>query len=656
MTTAFLLIAPSAVGDGVSWCPPETLRGPLGVPEEGQARGLRDLAGEIRALPGVLGLFDRGTPAATGILTVDDLPTGTLGTLVDLAVDHRYCLVGYDTVTGSVGEILVNATGIPTDCLMWDSCDQLVLHVDAVSVRDLLVGDAARDLLTGGEPYVIVEPVDETLSPVPGVRFVQAFREFDGTWTVEHRTGDLILGLPVPLADVDEVVQVVEAFLEGDAEVFLGADWVDAGIVRTVDDLSHAGPDGAPADPGSPDGVPGRGPDGAFDGSVDGDVRGSLSDLPGPSRLVFFRARDFDDAPDEFRTTRDFNLATESFLDLARDAAQDGAAATGRTAPVEDVSAESPEVLTDLAAWMNRRALHAAEDPANPPSELYLDFGPYPVRPHGAVLTVTVPSADRVHDDVCADLMLRAASVGLCMLEESGRVWVNASGPATDCRISVRGGGVVTSVTAESLQSTLESAVFAGTEGFVLAVEPVGGTAPPVAGTGEVQVGIGNRRWIVHRITGAGRFELVDPGDTVAEIVGVLTEYTTGDAGALDAREWEDISDAADGGRERWLLSDSAGGLLSVAEEEVHVAVPVNYAADLDWFQVADQVVRGDYITADRHLGTQWSVMWGHGFGEVQYYRRIVDTREAAEALIHAWIDEPEETFLARGWDLVDND
>ena len=106
----------------------------------------------------------------------------------------------------------------------------------------------------------------------------------------------------------------------------------------------------------------------------------------------------------------------------------------------------------------------------------------------------------------------------------------------------------------------------------------------------------------------------------------------------------------------RWQLSDSVGNVFNVGEAEVHVAVPMNYAADLDWFQVADQVVLGDYITADRHLGTRWSVMWGHGYGEEQYYRRIVDSREDAESLIHAWIDESEQDFLARGWDLVDND
>lgn len=610
MATAFLLIAPSAVGDGTSWCPPEVVRGTAGAtgtPDAREMQELRELTGEIRELPGVRGVVDHDAPAGTRVLVEDDVPPGTRATLIDLAVDNRFCLATYDPAAQRIDEVLVNATGQPTDCLMWDSRENLVLHADRASLRDLLDRDAARQADLGGRPFAIVEPVDDALSPVPGVRFVQTAPDPDGGWTVEHRTGDLILGLADPVPDIAGAVQVIGAFLDGDAEEFLGLDWEDTGVVLDADG----------------------------DGGVPGDT--------GPSTLVFFRAADVDDAPEEFRTTRDFNLATDDLLALPEDPA------TGE-APV-------PEALASLAAWMNRRALRAAEDPANPPAQLYMDFEPYPVRPHGTVLAVTVPSATGVHDDICADLMLRAGSLGLCMLEDTGRIWVNASGPVTGCRMAVRGGGLVTSVTRESLRATLESAVFAGTEGFVLSVEPAGGNPSPVEGTGEVQVGIGNRQWIVHRLTTDRRLELQDPPGTVEDVVDLLTAFTDGDAAALSGREWTDITGENDrGARERWLLSDSAGGLLSVGEAEVHVAVPMNYAPDLAWFQVADQVVRGDYITADRHLGTQWSVMWGHGFGEVQYYRRIVDTREDAEALIHAWIDEPEQDFLARGWELVDND
>ncbi|MCI1255252.1 hypothetical protein [Corynebacterium provencense] len=607
LDNAFLLVAPSAVGDGAAWCPPEYLRGAPGVPDGDEARHLRELAEDILDLPGVLGLFDHAVPADTGILAGEEFPPESRAELVAMAVDHRFCLTTFDLVAGAVGEILVNATGPATDCLMWDSHDRITTHVDRRTVGDLLKRDISRCEEEGGSPSVTVEPVDGSLSPVPGVHLVHAVHLRDRLWVVSHATGGPDPELEVTVDGVEEVVRVVGNFIDGDAAEFLGRDWNRPGIV--------------PDDDGD---------------STDADES--------PVTVHFFLAADFDDDPGQFRTSRDFELAAEDFNSYARDPAADRDAV--------------PEVLDNFADWMNRRAVRAADDPDNPPADMYMDLDPFPVRPRGRMLSVTVPLVAHVHDDTFVDLLVKASSLGLCMLEENGTVWVNASGPVTDCRVSVRGGGVVLSATPESLRSTLEAAVFAGVEGFVLSVEPSGrAVGPPVPGVSEVQVGIGENSWIIHRLSENRRFSLTTPGTTVDDVIELLVEYLTGDTGALLGRDWEDISEGTvPDGSSRWQLSDSTGNILEVGEQEVHVAVPMNYDEDLNWFQVSDRIVQGDYITVSRHLGTKWSVMWGHGFGEEHYFRRIVDTREDAETLIHAWIDEPESDFLDRGWELVDND
>jgi hypothetical protein len=614
MAIGFLLIAPSAVG--VGYCPTELVRAAVGIPDAQEQEDLVDLADEIRQIPGVLGFFNHSSPTDAGVLIEDgDGTADTVAALVSLAVANRLCLVGYDIAGGTVGDVLVNATGGPTDCRMRTSQDAVTLHVSRQSVSDVLGADIAANEGPDGRPFIVIEPVDRALSPVPGVVFVQAARTRGGRWIIEHRSGDRIMALEYPVLSVEYLIDVLALFINGDGEEFLDLEWEETDV--TVDALDGTDPSTAPPE-------------------------------AQPVTFLFFRAEDFDDAPGEFRTARDFAAAAGEFADVASGATWD---------------ATTPEVLDDLAAWMNRRALQAAEDPANPPSHLYMDLDPYPVRPRGAILKVTVPLVAEIHDDTFADLILRAATTGVCMLEETGRVWVNASGlapgaPPTLCRFSVRGGGLVASATPESLRATLESAVIAGTEGFVLSVEPTGrGVPEPVDGVREVQIGIGDHRWIVHRLAEGERLSLVDPGTTVEDIVDLLTGFMGGDATVLLDREWEDISEGTvPDETTRWQLSDSVGNVFNVGEAEVHVAVPMNYASDLDWFQVADQVVLGDYITADRHLGTRWSVMWGHGYGEEQYYRRIVDSREDAESLIHAWIDESEQDFLARGWDLVDND
>ncbi|CAM5325784.1 hypothetical protein [Corynebacterium variabile] len=620
MAIGFLLIAPSAVG--VGYRPPELVRTAVGVPDEQEQQDLVELAGEIQQIPGVLGFFDHSSPTDAGVLIEDDDSTAeTVAALVVLAVANRLCLVGYDIAGGTVGDVLVNATGGPTDCRMRTSQDAVTLHVSRQSITDALGADIAANEGPDGRPFIVIEPVDPALSPVPGVVFVQAARTPGGRWIIEHRSGDRIMALEYPVVSVEYLIDVLSLFINGDGEEFLDLEWEETDV--TVDALDGTAPTTAPTQ-------------------------------PQPVTFLFFRAEDFDDAPGEFRTARDFAAAAGEFADIASGAPRDAEA---------PATPATPQVLDDLAAWMNRRALQAAEDPENPPSHLYMDLDPYPVRPRGAILKVTVPLAAEIHDDTFADLILHAATTGVCMLEENGRVWVNASGlapgaPPTLCRFSVRGGGLVASATPESLRATLESAVIAGTEGFVLSVEPTGrGVPAPVDGVREVQVGIGDHRWIVHRLAEGERLSLVDPGSTVEDIVDLLTGFMAGDATVLLDREWEDISEGTvPDETTRWQLSDSVGNVFNVGEVEVHVAVPMNYAPDLDWFQVADQVVLGDYITADRHLGTRWSVMWGHGYGEEQYYRRIVDSREDAESLIHAWIDESEQDFLARGWDLVDND
>ncbi|WP_297005135.1 hypothetical protein [uncultured Corynebacterium sp.] len=622
MAIGFLLIAPSAVG--VGYRPRSLVRFPDGAPDARERRALVNLVGEIERIPGVLGSFDHAGPTDVGVLVGDTDGIGdtvdTVAALVSVAVVNRLCLVAYDIDTGEVGDVLVNATGALTDCRMRSSRNVVTLHVSRRSIGDVLAADTAPDLVSEGSPYIVIEPVDRALSPVPGVRFVQAVGTPEGGWIVEHRAGDRIMALTSPVGSVERLTEVLGLFIDGDGEEFLDLGWEETDVV--------------------------------LDGTAPTEGR--------PVTFLFFRAEDFDDAPGEFRTPREFAAAAPEFVAYAAAAA--AAAAVDVPADVTDPDAPTPGLLDDFAAWMNRRAVQAAEDPANPPADLYMDLDPYPVRPTGAVLRVTVPLAEEIHDATFTDLILHAASVGLCMLEETGRVWVNASGPApgaapTLCRFSIRGGGLVAAGTPESLRAMLESAVIAGTEGFVLSVEPAGRGVPArVDGVREVQVGLADHRWIVHRLSGGGRFALVEPGATVEGIVDLLSDYMVGDATSLLGREWEDISEGTvPDGSTRWRLSDSTGSVLTVGEAEVHVAVPMNYAADLDWFQVADRVVPGDYITADRHLGTCWSVMWGHGFGEERYYRRIVDSREDAEALIHAWIDEAEQVFLARGWDLVDN-
>ena len=610
MTQGFLFLSPFLVGGHTGYRTSDDIRAVVGgdVPEGQEAEAELDRVRAVRdgltGLPGIVERLDI-VGVGSGVQVPDVLLDQCLPTIIDAAVEARCCLLEFfaDDVAGNeLGAVLVNCTGEPSDCMMRDSRDHLVFHVDRESVLDTLTADIAQTRDSGERAFVVVEPVDPSLSPVPGVSFVQTAALPDGRWTVEHRAVDRILEIDGGVDSPEDAVSIIAAFLAGDGEDFLALDWADAGV--DVDS-----------------------------GNV---VR--------PVTFLFFRAADFDDAPEEFRTARDFDEASANFLAYVED---EGTA-----------EEETPAELTDFAAWINRRAIQAADDPENPPSHLYMDLPLYPVRPHGRLLSVSVPLAANVHDDTFTDLMLHAAAEGLCMLEASGRVWVNASGPTTDCRVSLRGGGLLTSATPEALHSTLESAVIAGTTGFVLSVEPARRDTPlPVPGVRELQVGIGERCWIVHLLTDGGRFDLVDPGQTVADMVTVLTEYLSGDDAALRGREWEDISEGkVPDETTRWQLSDSAGNVFNVGEAEVHVAVPMNYAPDLDWFQVADQVVPGDYITADRHLGTQWSVMWGHDFGEETYYQRIVDTREDAESLIHAYIDESEQEFLARGWDLVDND
>lgn len=644
MTIGFLFMSPSVVGAGGGFHPPEDFQDLSDVPTDDDRRRLRAAVEEVAALPGVLEPLGRSGDAGdtAGVLVAEAIPDESVSRIVGVAESHRLCLIRYDmggeegiseAIEPVGGEVLVNATGDRTDCRMQDSGGHVVCHVDRESVTDTLLRDIAWQADRGGRPSVSVRPVDPVLSPVPGVDLVEAFRQPDGAWTVEHRTGDRILELQVPPGAVEEsvegivegIVEVVGMFLDGEGDAFLDLGWVDAGI-------------------------------GAGTGTGTGSGTGAGDQVtPQPVTFHFFRAEDFDDRPGEFRSSRDFAAASEEFNDYAAS----GSAAGDPT----------PQVLTGFADWMNRRAVQAAEDPANPPSDLYMDLDPYPVRPRGGMLTVTVPLTASIHDDAFTDLLLRAANLGVCMLESSGRVWVNASEGTGVHRTGLRGGGLITTATPEALRSTLESAVIAGTEGFVISLDAQGqgqgqgqGRRGADGGTlvedvSEVQVGIGNRRWVVHRIGAGGRFSLVNPGFTVDDIVNLLGRFTAGDTTVISGLEWEDISEGTvPDEATRWQLADSLGNVVNVGESEVHVAVPMNYGSDLDWFQVADQFHQGDYITADRHLGTRWSVMWGHGFGDDTYWRRIVDTREDAESLIHAWIDEPEEVFLARGWELVDND
>lgn len=562
-------------------------------------RALDGVEAALVDVPGVVAHY-REAPGSLVVETGGDDLAMTETTLVSAAVDAGVNLVTYGMSDQLIGELLVDASGDPTSCRMWTSVNRVVLHADRAVVHDLL---ARSDRTRAPGTVLSLEPVDPEASPVPGILDIRVTCLPQGRWTVEHRCRDRTFILGEALDGSGEVEDIVGAFLDGDADAFFAVPWI-----RT------------------------------------------RSDIPERVTFHFFRAVDFDDAPAEFRTDRDFSVAAPEFLAYASD---------------DHAADPVPDALARFAAWMNRRAVQSADDPEHPPAHQYMDLTPYPVVPLGRMLTVTIPLNTGIHDDTFDDFLLRAASENLCMIESSGRVWVNATGTAgpgegngTGLRIELRGGGLVAVATQAALRASLESAVVEGTEGFILTVEASSyGAGTPVPGVREVLVGISDRQWIVHYRTEDSRFLLANPGSTVEDVVGVLDEFMSGEGEEFLGREWRDISEGTvPDESNRWQLSDSAGNVLSVGETEVHVAVPMNYSSELDWFQVADQVVHGDYITADRHLGSQWSVMWGHNFGEVQYYRCIVETRDEAEALIHAYIDEPEKDFLTRKWELVDND
>ncbi|MDN6439951.1 MAG: hypothetical protein L0K27_10830 [Corynebacterium nuruki] len=311
------------------------------------------------------------------------------------------------------------------------------------------------------------------------------------------------------------------------------------------------------------------------------------------------------------------------------------------------------EALSAFADLVNRGAVAGAVDPDNPPADRRLRVTEYPVAPSDGVLTVAVPY--RGATETLNSLQNEAARRTVRLTDIGGRVLVETAGGESPFRMRDRAGTVHTFVDAASVRRALAEADGWRPAGMVLSVSP----ADDPTGANYLRVGIVNRRWTVHLRTGETVRQLADLLDRAETAAVVVDSYLAGDVAALEQLSWADISlgMVADT-TNRWRLDDSAGGLTVTSEEEVREAVTAGFAGgatgELDWLQVSDQTNPGDYITADRHLGTQWCVMWGHGYGEERYWRTVVDSPAAALDLLLAWTETPEDAFLAaRDWELV---
>jgi hypothetical protein len=307
------------------------------------------------------------------------------------------------------------------------------------------------------------------------------------------------------------------------------------------------------------------------------------------------------------------------------------------------------QALTDFADMVNREAVLGADDPDNPPADRRLRLTRYPVAATGGTLTVPVPY--RGVEETLNGLQNDAARRTVRMADIGGRVLVDTTGGDSPFRMRNRAGTVHTSVDAAAVRRELAAADGWRPAGMVIAVSP----AEDTTGANYIRVGIVNRRWTVHLRTGETVRQLADLLDQPETAAAVVDSYLAGDVAALQQLSWADISlgNVADT-TNRWRLDDSAGGLAVASEEEVSEAVTAGFTGELDWLQISDQSAPGDYITADRHLGSQWCVMWGHGYGEERYWRTVVDSRSAALDLLLGWTVTPEDAFLAaRDWELV---
>jgi hypothetical protein len=113
---------------------------------------------------------------------------------------------------------------------MRTSQDAVTLHVSRQSVSDVLGADIAANEGPDGRPFIVIEPVDRALSPVPGVVFVQAARTRGGRWIIEHRSGDRIMALEYPVLSVEFLIDVLALFINGDGEEFLDLEWEETDV------------------------------------------------------------------------------------------------------------------------------------------------------------------------------------------------------------------------------------------------------------------------------------------------------------------------------------------------------------------------------------------------------------------------------------------
>lgn len=215
----------------------------------------------------------------------------------------------------------------------------------------------------------------------------------------------------------------------------------------------------------------------------------------------------------------------------------------------DELAASAPAQITDLARWVNHHADLGAHDPNMPPAFRFLSVSEYPVTPTCGVLHIGVPFSTA--EDTGRNLQIKAAELGICMVDDMEQVWVNPTGGDSGLRMRDSVQAMTTHVDRASILAVLGEDVDRrrrADHGIPFVVIEVNGddSSSPITGVRYVQAALTGSGWKVEYRTSNRQFrldrEVLDDANALSYISLVLGEYAAGEEAAFYGHRWEDVS------------------------------------------------------------------------------------------------------------------
>ncbi|WP_315150814.1 hypothetical protein [Corynebacterium variabile] len=222
---------------------------------------------------------------------------------------------------------------------------------------------------------------------------------------------------------------------------------------------------------------------------------------------------------------------------------------TGSFDSWDAAAANAPAPVVDLADWINHHADLGAHDPNLPPAFRFLSISEFPVTPTCGVLHVGVPFS--TGDETGRQIQIKAADLGICMVDDMEQVWVNPTGGDSGLRMRDSLDTVTTHVDRASILAVLGEDVDRrrrADNGIPFVVVEVHGddSTSPVPGVRYVQAALTGAGWIVEYRTSNRHFrldqEVLDDENALGYISQVLGQYSAGDDEGFFDHRWEDVS------------------------------------------------------------------------------------------------------------------